>query len=123
MKTDILLVRSAGVRPDDGTAFLPDPFARGRSGHVQSKDSLADELGQQYVSSVTSGEDVATEQSAARTSEELGGPFLVTSAQSEYGATVNEAHPPGGEREAVPTLGGTADSTDLVRSEIEKNGS
>ena len=123
MKTANPLLHPAGTRSDDGAAFLPDPFARGHSGHVLSKGSLADELAEEYVSSVTSGEDSATDARAMLTSEELGGPFVVTSAQTEFGATVNESSPPGGDREAVPTPGGAADSVELVRSDVQKQGS
>ena len=83
---------------------------------------LADELAEEYLSAATSGEESATGARAALTPEELGGPFVVTSAQTEFGAAVNETSPPGGDREAVPTPGGETGSAEIVRSLVQKQG-
>jgi hypothetical protein len=97
----------AEVRRDAGAAFLPDPFGHGWCDHVAAGEELEERLAEDFVASVTSGADVSFSSPDRIGWEELGGPFLVTSAQVEFGATVNEADPPDGERSALPTAGAT----------------
>jgi hypothetical protein len=121
MRIAISHLHSANVRPDDGNAFLRDPFERGWCRHVHPADAFADELAREFVSSATSAEEAATDARAELTTEEFGGPFVVTSAQTEFGATVNERNPPIGDRAGVPTSAMvTRDSDETVRSQIER---
>jgi hypothetical protein len=92
----------AELRPDTGAAFLPDPFGHGWCEHVAAGEGLEESLAEDFVASVTSASDVSFSGADGVGWEEVGGPFLVTSAQVEFGATVNEADPPEGERSALP---------------------
>lgn len=90
-------------RADDGSAFLPDPFARPWLKRSTPEDPLAEELGKEFVEAANSGEDSATEDRAAFVTEELGGPFSFTSAQEEFGDTVDEEPDPEADTEPFPT--------------------
>jgi len=89
-------------RPDGAAAFLPDPTA---IGHRRVKDDLAEELGEEFVSGATSGESVDDERDAP-VPEEDGGPFVTTSARSQYGSGPDASNPPDAEREPFPTTQG-----------------
>jgi hypothetical protein len=87
-------------RRDDGNAFLPDPQqgARGRA-----PDDLAEVLGEEYVASATTGEDVNEDVRDAFVPEELGGPFLEAPARTELVDDVDASNPEGAEPEPFPT--------------------
>jgi len=72
------------VRPVQRTAFFAD--AR----HVP--DELAEELGEDFVLGVTSGED-SEELYERERPEEEGGPFLETSGRTEFAHDVDESNP------------------------------
>ena len=99
------VAHTRAVRSDGGRAFLPDPFACGPCRHLHTTDLLAEELGEDFVKSATSAENVATDIRDELMPEEVGGPFVVSTVQVEFGATVNEENPPEGDREAQPTAG------------------
>lgn len=82
--------RTDHSRTDGGRAFLPDPFAHGWASSSTSPDALAEGLAEEFLASATSGEEVAADERDEVQTEELGGPFSITSAQEEYGATANE---------------------------------
>ena len=89
---------NGGARPEGGRAFLRDPFARRWGEHPAPGGPLADELGEELVAAVTYGE---------RPPEELGGPFVVTATETEYGDTVHQVDAPRGERSALPKSRGS----------------
>ena len=79
------------VRPD-ARAFL-----RGKR-----TDALADELGKEFVETVTSGEDEGTEVRDGFQSEEIGGPFVNTRAGQEFAYEPDASNPKHSRREPFP---------------------
>jgi len=94
-----LRAHTNGRRMDGATAFLPDPTA---IGHRRVKDEFAEELGEEFVSAATSGESVDDARDAT-VPEEDGGPFITTSADSQYAHGTDESNPEDAEREPFPT--------------------
>ena len=90
-------------RPDDGTAFLPDGAAR-------SDDDLSERLAEEYVAAATSGEEPDEERLDASVPEDIGGPFIETTAEEELADDVDETNPADATREPVPRAVG-ADPT------------
>jgi hypothetical protein len=68
-------------RSDDGNAFFADPG----DGPAHVKDTLAQELAEEFLIAGTSGEDVAEEVFNGEVDEDLGGPFLVSTEEPETG--------------------------------------
>jgi hypothetical protein len=66
-------------------------------------DSVGRELGEEFVENLTGADDAATEDRAANTTEEQGGPFLITSAVQEFAEGVDASNPAGAKREPFPT--------------------
>ncbi len=84
-----------------------------RSGHTGKSDSLrpafkvadddvAEELGEEVVGKATSGEDEGEDAANEEYTEEVGGPFVVTTGRDEYADGVDESNPAGAEREPFP---------------------
>jgi hypothetical protein len=91
-------------RTDDGKAFLPDPYERNTRDHrAVTRDSLADVLAAEYIASATSAEEVSQENRDELSLEEVGGPFVETSAQEEFAGTIDETNPADAERAPFPT--------------------
>ncbi|MEY4547952.1 MAG: hypothetical protein RL685_4147 [Pseudomonadota bacterium] len=65
-------------------------------------DTLARELGEQFVQSATSGEESEEQRRDELTTEELGGPFVVTSAEEEFAAGTDESNIAEASREPLP---------------------
>ena len=65
-------------------------------------DALAQELGAEFVETVTSGEDEGTELRDEAVSEEIGGPFVETTAGQEFADEPDESNPVGATREPFP---------------------
>ena len=93
-------------RSDGADAFLPDPFGRNPSRAHAGDDSLAEALGKGFVSAVTSGEEMAEDIRDELTTEELGGPFVITRARDEFAAD-DDIPVAGANREAFPTSSAT----------------
>ena len=69
-------------------------------------DDLAEELAEAAVASMTTGEDELTDALAAEVEEELGGPFVETSAGTEFAGGTDASNIAGATREPFPrTLG------------------
>lgn len=85
---------------DNGRAFLPDPRETGR---VRSSDSLAELVGEGFVTSATLGEDVFEQRANEVSEDELGGPFVETDATEEFAVTPDESNPEDATKEAFPT--------------------
>src|SRR5262245_31653066 len=79
-------VPRAEPRIDDGNAFLPD----GPGGPAVVDDDLAECWGEDYVLAATTGEDLADEVLQESVPEELGGPFVESTAREEYGWAPDE---------------------------------
>lgn len=65
-------------------------------------DDFARELGQTTVASMTSGDGVLTGELEAEVEEEVGGPFVETSATEEFAAGTDESNTPDATREPTP---------------------
>lgn len=85
---------------DNGRAFLPDPRETGR---VRSSDSLAELVGEGFVTSATLGEDVYEQQANEVTDDELGGPFIETDATEEFASSTDPSNPEDATKEPFPT--------------------
>jgi hypothetical protein len=65
-------------------------------------DALAEELGKEFVETVTSGEDEGIELRDELVSEEAGGPFVTTTSGEEFAEEPDESNPVGATREPFP---------------------
>jgi hypothetical protein len=88
-------------RSDDGNAFIPDP----EGGPAVIPDDLAESLAEDFLQAATSGEDVTEEAADEVVPEELGGPFIETSASEEFASGSDESNPPDAETEPLPLSG------------------
>jgi|SRR3954471_15074721 hypothetical protein len=86
------------TRSDDGTAFMPDPG----DGPARIPDDLAESLAEDFLEAATRGEDVAEDVHEQIVPEELGGPFLETSALEEFANDVDGANPSDATSEPLP---------------------
>lgn len=86
-------------RSDSAEAFLPDPS----EGPVRMDDDMAEMFGEDFVlSATTGGGDAAEGQLEQIVDEELGGPFLETSASEEFAQGTDESNPEDAEPEPLP---------------------
>ena len=90
--------RRRAARPDDANAFVRDP-----ADHKAPADDLAEALGEDYVASATSGEEVTPEVFDGLVPEEEGGPFINVSGDGEFAAGTDASNPPEAERAEFPT--------------------
>ncbi len=65
-------------------------------------DDLGEMLGEEYVRSVTSGEEQGVELRDEEVPEEDGGPFIETSPRKEFAFDVDDSNPEDAEREPLP---------------------
>jgi hypothetical protein len=87
-------LRSSSPPPrDDGVGFLSG-FSRG--------DPLAEELGEAFLESATSGEESEPERRDRVLPEEEGGPFVSTRASQEFAYGFDESNIPEAMREPLP---------------------
>ena len=84
-------------RSDDGNAFMPDPG----DGPARIRDDLAENLAEDYVQAATQGMEVEEDHDQI-VPEELGGPFVETSAAEEFALDTDEANPEDASREPLP---------------------
>ena len=85
-------------RSDDANAFFPDP----EGGSAHAPDELAEQIAEDYVQAATTGEDQSQDLMDAPVPEEIGGPFIETSASEELAATTDSTNPPDAVREPLP---------------------
>jgi len=76
---------------------MPDP--EGGPAHIP--DDLAENLAEEFVDAVTGGDG----SDDATVTEEIGGPFIFTSAADEFAHDIDAANPPDAEREPLPRPG------------------
>lgn len=88
-----------GPRMDDGNAFIRDPG----SGPARTKDDLAENLAEQFITSATSAEESSLEEFDREVPEESGGPFIETSGSKEYARDSEAPNIPGADREPFPS--------------------
>lgn len=72
-------------RHDDANAFIPEDGSS-----LESRDDLAELLAEDFLQSATSGESVDADVRDQVLPEEMGGPFVETNAEIEFGSTVDE---------------------------------
>jgi hypothetical protein len=91
---DLLARRGASDRDDKTSGFVTRP---------RSIDPLAENLGEEFVESATSGENQEEEILEREVPEELGGPFVETSSKTEFADGTDASNPKGAKREPFPT--------------------
>lgn len=68
----------------------------------RTNEPFAEHLGESFVQSVTSGEDDEEEILDAYVTEEVGGPFIVTTSNVEFAEDVDESNPEDAEPAPFP---------------------
>jgi hypothetical protein len=86
-------------RADDADAFLPDPDG----GASYAGDDLAQELAEEFLRAVTSGDEPAEEMMDQETPEECGGPFVIRSGRSIFVRGTDASNPIDASREPLPS--------------------
>lgn len=84
-------------RSDDANAFMPDP----EGGPARIDDDLAENLAEEFLQGATQGTD-AEEDLDQVVPEEIGGPFIETSAAEEFAHDTDESNPLDAEAEPLP---------------------
>lgn len=93
-----LVVHQAVKRSDDADAFIPDPDG----GPAVIDDDLAQSLAEDFIENATTGQSIEEEVVDAEVSEEIGGPFVETSAAEELAHGADASNPAGTIPEPVP---------------------
>ena len=91
--------RMSSHQMDGGRAFLPDP----RGGSAFARDDLAEQMAEEFLMSATGAEDAGQDSRNEMLTEELGGPFVETSAEETFANGTDESNPLDAEREPFPT--------------------
>jgi hypothetical protein len=102
------------IKRRDGAGHLDPAYEADLRARIESKpkedddrafapDALGNELGEEFVETVTSGEDEGTELRDKSTTEEVGGPFTVTTGGTEFASGEDESNPEEATREPFPT--------------------
>lgn len=77
---------------DSGQAFIG----------ARAKDALAEEMGETWVATATSGEDESQDVYSQNVPEDEGGPFVPTTAGQEFAEGTDASNPKGAKREPFP---------------------
>ena len=93
----LLAAHGARQRSDDANAFMPDP----EDGPARISDDLAEDLAEDYLQAATQGMEVE-EVHDQIVPEEIGGPFVETTAADEFAHDTDEANPEDASREPLP---------------------
>jgi hypothetical protein len=91
---ELLAQRGTSDRDEDGSGFL---------GHPRSGDDLAENLGEEFVASATSGENQEEEVLDQEVPEERGGPFVESTGGTEFAWGTDASNPKNAKREPFPT--------------------
>jgi hypothetical protein len=91
---DLLAQSGESDRDDDLRSFVERP---------RSKDVLAENFGEEFVASATSGENQEEELLEREVPEEHGGPFVETTSGQEFADGTDASNPKGAKREPFPT--------------------
>ncbi|WP_438023052.1 hypothetical protein [Sorangium sp. So ce233] len=93
--------RKSAARADDRDAFIPDPA----DGPTEVVDEFAEQIAEQYLASATSGKGDTTEDYEDMVDpEEIGGPFIITTAEQEMGYSRDSMNPDDAEVEPFPLV-------------------
>lgn len=106
--------KAAAQSPDltDEQALLRDDLGKGPAREREqpeelirgaAHDDLAEELGEEFVESATSGEQAAEDMRDEEVPEESGGPFVETSGNAEFAYGTDASNPKDAERAPFPT--------------------
>jgi hypothetical protein len=74
-----------------------------RKSKSRERDALGEELGEEAVMTMTSAEDQSDQLQEREVEEEIGGPFVITTASQEYAAGTDRSNPQTATREPFPT--------------------
>jgi hypothetical protein len=85
-------------RSDSADAFFPDPG----DGPARAPDDLAETLAEDFLQSATTGSDVDDEVLNQVVPEEIGGPFVETTAGEEFATDIDDSNPVDATVEARP---------------------
>jgi len=85
-------------RSDDGNAFIPDP----EGGPARINDDLAEALAEGFVQGATQDDDADDAALDGFVPEEIGGPFVETSAAAEFAEGTDGSNPADAAREPMP---------------------
>ncbi len=86
-----------------GRAGSEDREGRGFVAKTHSTDALAENLGEMFVETVTTGEYDAEEVLGQDVPEDAGGPFIITRVKTELAPGTDKSNPRGAKREPFPT--------------------
>jgi hypothetical protein len=89
-----LLARGRDGKEEDAAPFLKGPGNR---------DAVAEELGEEFVETVTGAQDEGQDVLDRKTPEEDGGPFVETTAGTEFASGTDESNLKEATREPFPT--------------------
>ncbi|KYF53618.1 hypothetical protein BE08_41785 [Sorangium cellulosum] len=93
--------RKSAARADDRDAFIPDPG----DGPAEVVDEFAEQIAERYLASATSGKGDTTEDYEDEVEpEEIGGPFIITTAEQEIGYSRDSMNPDDAEIEPFPLV-------------------
>jgi hypothetical protein len=93
---------------------MPDP----EGGPARIQDDLAEGLAEEFIEGATRGSEPTDESLDGVVPEELGGPFVETSAAEEFANDVDDMNPPETEPEPLPRP--VAGLVSLPRQEAEE---
>jgi hypothetical protein len=97
-KKSALEIKRHQTRSDDGNAFIPDP----EGGPARTTDDLAETLAEGFVQGATQDEDGEDAALDGLVPEEIGGPFVESSAATEFADGIDDSNPADAKREAMP---------------------
>jgi hypothetical protein len=86
-------------RHDDADAFLPDPLG----GPIPDDGGITSELVEDYLRAATTGQEYAEDIRNQEVTEEIGGPFVPSTAGIECADDIDDSNPIDARREPVPS--------------------
>ena len=87
------------LRKQSGTSTKKDQT---RGAFKYEDDDVAEDLGEEVVGKATTGEDEGEDVANAEYTEEVGGPFVVTTGGEEFAEGTDESNPEGADVEPFP---------------------
>ncbi len=109
--------RAPSERSDDAHAFIPDPS----EGPSFVREDLSEMLGEEFVSAATSGEQTTEDTLNEVVPEEVGGPFVSSSAAEELASGTDAANPRDATREPLPRANaGRGEGDDDLEADEER---